>query len=88
MIAFHNSVDGTSVSDWQDDGANIIAFSRGDKGFVAITNSTEDKEAEYASSMADVEYFDVYAVQDCSKTVTVSGGKAKVTVPAMQAVSI
>ena len=41
MIAFHNYVDGTSVSDWQDDGANNIAFSRGDKGFVAINNSTE-----------------------------------------------
>ncbi|RYQ04475.1 Amylopullulanase [Bifidobacterium pseudolongum subsp. globosum] len=88
MIAFHNYVDGTSVSDWQDDGANNIAFSRGDKGFVAINNSTEDKEAEYATSMPDGEYCDVYAVQDCSKTVTVSGGKAKVTVPAMQAVAI
>ncbi|PAU69522.1 Amylopullulanase [Bifidobacterium italicum] len=88
MIAFHNYVDGTSVSDWQDDGANNIAFSRGDKGFVAINNSTEDKEAEYATSMPDGEYCDVYAVQDCSKTVTVSGGKVKTTVPAMQAVAI
>ncbi|ATU20663.1 type I pullulanase [Bifidobacterium choerinum] len=88
MIAFHNYVDGTSVSGWQDDGANNIAFSRGDKGFVAINNSTEDKDAEYATSMPDGEYCDVYAVQDCSKTVTVSGGKVKTTVPAMQAVAI
>ena len=88
MIAFHNYVDGTTVDQWQDDGANNIAFSRGDKGFVAINNSTEDKEAEYTTSMPDGEYCDVYAVQDCSKTVTVSGGKAKVTVPAMQAVAI
>ncbi|PAU67482.1 type I pullulanase [Bifidobacterium criceti] len=88
MIAFHNYVDGTAVEQWQDDGTNNIAFSRGDKGFVAINNSTEDKEAEYATSMPDGEYCDVYAVQDCSKTVTVSGGKVKVTVPAMQAIAI
>ena len=88
MIALHNYVDGTAVEQWQDDGANNIAFSRGDKGFVAINNSTEDKTAEYATSMPDGEYCDVYGVQDCSKTVTVSGGKVKVTVPAMQAIAI
>ncbi|MEE1296244.1 MAG: type I pullulanase [Bifidobacterium sp.] len=88
MIAFHNYVSGTTVGDWQDDGANNIAFSRGDKGFVAINNSSEDKTAEYTTSMPDGEYCNVYVVGDCSQTVTVSGGKAKVTVPAMDAVAI
>lgn len=31
MIAFHNYVNGTKVADWQDDGGDNIAFSRGDK---------------------------------------------------------
>lgn len=88
MIAFHNYVHGTAAEHWQDDGANSIAFSRGGKGFVAINNSTESKEAEYSTTMPDGEYCDVYAIQDCSKTVTVSGGKIKASVPAMQAIAI
>ena len=31
MIAFRNYVNGTKVADWQDDGGDNIAFSRGDK---------------------------------------------------------
>ncbi|WP_033517795.1 type I pullulanase, partial [Bifidobacterium cuniculi] len=88
MIAFHNYVAGTAVTSWQDDAANNIAFSRGGKGFVALNNSAEDKDVEYATDMPDGEYCDVYGTQDCSKTVTVSGGKVKMTIPAMQAVAI
>ncbi|WP_238608898.1 pullulanase-associated domain-containing protein [Bifidobacterium animalis] len=88
MIAFHNYVHGTAAEHWQDDGANSIAFSCSGKGFVAINNSTESKEAEYSTTMPDGEYCDVYAIQDCSKTVTVSGGKIKASVPAMQAIAI
>ncbi|MDB4909105.1 MAG: alpha amylase catalytic region [Gemmatimonadetes bacterium] len=40
MVAFRKVVAGTDVNRWWDDGANAIAFSRGDKGFVAINRNT------------------------------------------------
>ena len=36
MVPFRKYVAGTDVNHWWDNGANAIAFSRGDKGFVAI----------------------------------------------------
>jgi alpha-amylase len=40
MVAFRRVVAGSSVAQWWDNGANAIAFSRGEKGFVAINNET------------------------------------------------
>jgi alpha-amylase len=40
MVAFRRVVAGTDVNHWWDDGANAIAFSRGDKGFVAINRES------------------------------------------------
>ena len=61
MIAFRNYVNGTKVADWQDDGGDNIAFSRGAKGFIAINNGKKDKDASYTTSLADGEYCNVYA---------------------------
>ena len=36
MVGFRRVVAGTTIDDWWDNGANAIAFSRGDRGFVAI----------------------------------------------------
>ncbi|KFI65861.1 pullulanase [Bifidobacterium cuniculi] len=89
MIAFHNYVHGTQVTDWQEHDDNVIAFSRGNKGFIAINNSTDDlKGLEFDTDMPDGEYCDVYGTQDCSTTVTVKGGKVKVDVAAKSAVAI
>ncbi len=38
MVSFRHVVAGTDVNHWWDNGSNAIAFSRGDKGFVAINN--------------------------------------------------
>ncbi|MEE1296243.1 MAG: alpha-amylase family protein [Bifidobacterium sp.] len=90
MIAFHNYVNGTKVTDWQEkDDSDVIAFSRGDKGFIAINNSSDDlKDAEFTTDMPDGEYCDVYAVQDCSRTVKVKDGKVTTDVGAESAVAI
>ncbi|USX54017.1 alpha-amylase family protein [Lentzea sp. HUAS12] len=40
MVAFRNTVRGTDVNNWQDNGYDLIAFGRGDKGFVAINRET------------------------------------------------
>lgn len=50
MIAFRNYINGTKVADWQDDGGDNIAFSRGAKGFIAINNGKKDKDASYTTS--------------------------------------
>jgi alpha-amylase len=36
MIGFRNAVQGTNVEHWWDNGSNQIAFSRGNKGFIAF----------------------------------------------------
>jgi len=36
MVGFRHVVAGTTIGHWWDNGANAIAFSRGDRGFVAI----------------------------------------------------
>ena len=40
MVAFRKLTAGTDVNHWWDNGASAIAFSRGDKGFVALNNET------------------------------------------------
>ncbi|MBI4545582.1 MAG: RagB/SusD family nutrient uptake outer membrane protein [Gemmatimonadetes bacterium] len=37
MVVFRRAVAGTDINGWWDNGANAIAFSRGKKGFVAIS---------------------------------------------------
>lgn len=88
MIAFHNYVGDSEVTDWQDDGADNIAFSRNGRGFIAINNGKSEKSASYVTSLADGEYCDVYATMDCSKTVTVKNGKVETTVPAHSAIAL
>jgi alpha-amylase len=36
MVAFRRAVAGSGIGNWWDNGANAIAFSRGDRGFVAL----------------------------------------------------
>ena len=41
MVGFHNVVKGTDVQRWWDDGANAVAFARGDRGYVVVNNGTD-----------------------------------------------
>src|SRR3989475_11157933 len=45
MVSFRHVVAGTDINHWWDDGANAIAFSRGDKGFVAINGGSSTPHA-------------------------------------------
>ena len=80
MIRFHNAVNGTKVTNWQERGDNNIAFDRAAdgsspaKGFMAINNTLQDHAVDYTTALPDGTYCDVYASRDCSKTVKVSGG--------------
>jgi len=40
MVAFHNSVRGTAVVNWWDNGNDTIAFGRGDKGYLIVNDES------------------------------------------------
>lgn len=88
MIGFYNAVQGAKVTNWQDDGDNNVAFSRENKGFLAINNSLDEKEVSYKTDLPDGEYCNVYAAGDCSKTVKVAKGEVKTKIGAREAVAL
>ncbi|WP_449061830.1 carbohydrate-binding module family 20 domain-containing protein [Planomonospora algeriensis] len=85
MAGFHNAVAGTPVANWYDDGGDLIAFSRGTKGWVAINNGTGSATRTFTTGLPTGTYANVAG----SGWVTVaSNGTASVTVPAGSAVAI
>jgi alpha-amylase len=58
MVRFRKVVAGTDVANWWDDGANAIAFSRGNKGFVAINHESTALSATIATGLAAGTYCD------------------------------
>jgi len=59
MVAFRRYVAGTDQNHWWDDGANAIAFSRGSKGFVAISRESTAVTATVATGMPPGTYCDL-----------------------------
>jgi alpha-amylase len=58
MVGFRRAVAGTGVSDWWDNGANAIAFSRGDRGFVALNLEDTTVVVDVTSPLAPGTYCD------------------------------
>ncbi|MDH6139584.1 alpha-amylase [Kitasatospora sp. GP30] len=96
MVGWHNATAGQSVSNWYDDGSNLIAFSRGNRGWIAINNESSAKTVTVTTGLPAGSYCDVIhgnltpSSGACSgSTVTVAAnGTATVTVPAMDAVAL
>lgn len=84
MVGFRGAVSGTELSDWWDNGGDAIAFSRGDKGFVAINNGDGEISESFPTSLPDGEYCDVQS----GNSVSVSGGSVDATVAAGTAVAL
>jgi alpha-amylase len=61
MVSFRHVVAGTAIIHWWDNGANAIAFSRGDKGFVAINNEATSLDTTITTGMAAGTYLDLIA---------------------------
>jgi alpha-amylase len=59
MVAFRKVVAGTDQNHWWDDAANAIAFSRGNKGFVAINHDTTVLAQTVATGMPPGTYCEV-----------------------------
>lgn len=94
MVAWRSAVAGAPVHNWWTNGYNVISFSRGDAGFVAINNTDAALTREFTTALPPGTYCDVIhgtsADGVCAGAdVTVSGsGHATVTVPPMDAVAI
>jgi alpha-amylase len=94
MVGWHNFVDGAALSNWSDDGVNLIAFSRGNKGWIALNNHTSAQARTFHTGLHQGTYCDLIhgsrTGATCSgPTVTVNAhGDATVTIPAKDAVAI
>lgn len=58
MVRFRRVVAGSDLNRWWDNGANAIAFSRGDRGFVAINREDAPVTASIATGLAPGTYCD------------------------------
>jgi len=58
MVEFRRVVAGTDINHWWDNGGNAIAFSRGDRGFVAINLEGATMTAAIATGLAPGTYCD------------------------------
>ncbi|GAA0829767.1 carbohydrate-binding module family 20 domain-containing protein [Streptosporangium amethystogenes subsp. fukuiense] len=94
MVGWANAAKSVkSVSDFKAVNGNVIGFRRGDRAWIGINDSGSAATAEFTTGLADGEYCDVISGaptgSGCSgTTVTVSGGKATVTIPANNAVAV
>ena len=94
MVGFRRVVAGTDINHWWDDGASAIAFSRGDKGFVAINNGSAALAAGVATGMPAGTYCDLLTGglvgAACAGTsVVVDGtGTVQLDLPARSAIAI
>jgi alpha-amylase len=85
MVSFRHVVAGTTITHWWDNGANAIAFARGDKGFVAINNETTNVDTTVTTGMAPGTYLDLIAG---SPVQVDSTGAIHLTLPARSAIAI
>jgi len=82
-----------TVSDFTVVNSNVIGFHRGDRGWIGINDSSSPVTAQFVTGLADGTYCDVISGRatgsGCTGTVvTVSGGRATVTIPANDAVAL
>jgi alpha-amylase len=59
MVGFRRVVAGSDINHWWDNGANALAFTRGDKGFVAINRETAAVSAAIPTGLPAGTYCDV-----------------------------
>jgi alpha-amylase len=95
MVAWHNLAlaNGDPVTNWYTDGTNLIAFSRGPDAWIALNNESSAQTRTFTTGLPDGTYCDIIhgsvSGGACTgSTVTVSGNRAAVTVPANDAVAI
>ena len=66
MDQFRNKTASTNADNWTSNGSNFIAFSRGNKGFIAI-NESGDIRSNVQTGLSEGEYCNLFA-ENCSQT--------------------
>jgi len=88
LVGFHNTVNGTAVTNWWSNGGNQIGFGRGSSGYVSFNRSGTALTRTFASSLPAGTYCDVangdLSGGTCSGTTIVVNGSGQftATVPA------
>ncbi len=85
MVAFRKETTGQGVNGWWDNGNNQIAFSRGNRGFVAINREGGELSRTFGTGLADGNYRNIAGDGAC---ITVQNGQVSPDVPAMGAVAL
>ncbi|MFE9307047.1 alpha-amylase family protein [Streptomyces sp. NPDC006706] len=67
MVAFRNATRGQAVTNWWDNGNNLIVFGRGNKGYAVINHENTAANRSYQTSLPAGTYCDVQG----NRTVTV-----------------
>jgi len=94
MVGWHNAVRDAPVANRFDDGVNLIAFSRGNRGWIALNNHTTAQTATFHTGLHRGTYCDIIhgsfdgAVCSGPTVVVDAQGTATVTVPGKDAVAI
>jgi alpha-amylase len=94
MVSFRHVVAGSDVNHWWDNGANAIAFSRGDKGFVVINHENAPLTATLATGLAAGTYCDLLTggigSSGCvgAEVPVALNGSVQINLPANQALAI
>ncbi len=61
MVTFRNVAHGQGISNWWDNGFNQIAFSRGDRAFIAINNEGYGIDVTLTTGLSEGTYCDVFS---------------------------
>lgn len=94
MVAFRQVTDGTPVRNWWSSGTGQIAFSRGNRGFVAINNTRQPMNASLQTGLPPGAYCNIAAGDfiegRCTGPViaVTAGGRATVNISPHEAAAI
>lgn len=94
MVRWHDLVGTAPKANWYDDGVNLIAFSRGTTGWVALSNHATNQTRTIRTGMAPGTYCDVLrgrrAGRFCTgpKVVVDAAGRTTVTLAGRSAIAI
>lgn len=70
MVKFRAITNGTIVENWWDNGSNQIAFSRGDRGFMAFNNDNSDMIVRVKTKLKAGHYCDIISGDRLDRTCT------------------
>jgi len=89
MVQFRNVAGDAPLANWWDNGGNTIAFSRGNRGFIAVSQESGDVNVNVQTGLPAGTYCDVISGNkegsSCSgRVVTVGGdGRANIQIPSV-----